>query len=51
MASLFLDLFDYLTRGIHKIKRKYGLDNKKCKECGTKYKDCVILNIQTLKMI
>ena len=30
-----------LDEGIHKIKCKYGHDNKNCETCGIKCKDCV----------
>ena len=40
MASSLANLVDKLTEIIHKIKCKYGDDNKKCQTCGTKYKDC-----------
>ena len=41
MASSLLNLVDNIAEGIHKIKGKYGHDNKKCKTSGIKYKDCV----------
>ena len=31
---------DNVADGIHKTTCKYGLDNKKCKTHGIKYKDC-----------
>ena len=40
MASSFSNLVNNLTGGIHKIKCKYGHDNKNCKTCKIKYKDC-----------
>ena len=40
MASLLSNLVNNLDEGIHKIKFKYGNDNKKCEPCGIKYKDC-----------
>ena len=40
MASSLSNLVNNLPEGIHKIKFKYGHDNKKCKMCGIKYKDC-----------
>ena len=40
MASSLLYLVNNLAEGIHKIKCKYGRDNKKCETCGTKHKDC-----------
>ena len=38
MASSLSTLVDNLAARIHKIKCKYGHDNKKCQECGIKYK-------------
>ena len=40
MASTLSNFVNSLTEGIHKIKCKYGHDNKKCKTCGIRYKDC-----------
>ena len=40
MASSISNPVDNLAEGIHKIKCKYGHDNKKCETCGIKYKDC-----------
>ena len=40
MASSLLNLVNNLTKGIHKIKCKYGHDDKKWENCGIKYKDC-----------
>ena len=40
MASSLSNLADNLAEGIHKIKCKYGQDNKKCEPCEIKYKDC-----------
>ena len=40
MASLLSNLFNKLSEGIHKIKRKYGYDNKKFEACRIKYKYC-----------
>ena len=39
MESSLSNLVNYFAEGIHKIKCKYGYDNKKCKTCGIKYKD------------
>ena len=52
MASLLLSLANNLAEGIHRIKYKYGEDNKKCehKELNTKIASG-FLNIQTLKII
>ena len=40
MTSSLSSLFDNLDEAIHKIKCKYGHDDKKCKTCGIKYKHC-----------
>ena len=40
MASSLSNLVDNLFKGIHKIKYKYGHNNKRCETCGIKYKDC-----------
>ena len=39
MANSSSNLFNNLAKEIHKIKCKYGHDNKKCGTCGIKYKD------------
>ena len=39
MASPLVDLVDNLTEGVHKIKSKYRIDDKKCEKCEIKYKD------------
>ena len=39
MRSL-VNLVDDLAGGTHKTKCKYGHNNKKCKMCRIKYKDC-----------
>ena len=41
MASSVSNLVDNFAEGIHKIKCKYGHDNKKNEVCGIKHKDCV----------
>ena len=52
MVSSLPNLANNLVEGIHKIKCKYGLDNKKCGTFGTKYKDCEwCLGYTSLKMI
>ena len=52
MASLLSVLVNNLAEGIHKIKRKYGHDNKKFETCGVKYKDCKCFRkYKTLKII
>ena len=40
MASLLSNLVDILAEIIHKIKYKFGHDNKKCETCRINYKDC-----------
>ena len=40
MASSLSNVVNNLADGTHKIKRKYGYDNKKCETGGIKYKDC-----------
>ena len=40
MASSLLNLVNFLSEGIHRIKRKYGQIDKKCETCGIKYKYC-----------
>ena len=40
MTSSFSNLVNNLSEGIHRIKLKYGHDNKKCQTCGIKYKYC-----------
>ena len=40
MASSLLNLINNLAEQIHKIKWKYGHDDKKCETCGIKYKYC-----------
>ena len=40
MASSWSDLFNNLSDGVHKIKCKYGHNDKKCETCGIKYKHC-----------
>ena len=37
MATSLSNLIDDLAEQFHKIKYKYGLDNKKCRTCGFKY--------------
>ena len=38
--SSLLNLVNNRSKGIHKIKCKYGHDDKKCEICGIKYKEC-----------
>ena len=40
MASLLSNLVNNLSGGIHKIKCKYGHDDKKCQTSGIKYEVC-----------
>ena len=40
MASLLSNLVNTLSEGIHKIKCKYGHDDKKCEICRIKNKYC-----------
>ena len=40
MASSLSNLVDNLSEGIHKIKCKYGHNDKKCETCGIIYKIC-----------
>ena len=46
MASLLSNLANNLSEGIHRIKYKYGYDDKKCEICGIKNKlkisDCFL---------
>ena len=40
MVSSLSNLVNNLPEGIHRIKCKFGLDNKKYETCGIKYKHC-----------
>ena len=40
MASSLSKLVNNLSEGIHRIKCKYGNDDRKCETCGIKYKYC-----------
>ena len=40
IASSLSNIVDNHAEKIHKIKCKYGHDNKKCETCGIKYKHC-----------
>ena len=40
MASLLSNLVNNLSEGIHRIKCKFGLDDKKYETCGIKYEYC-----------
>ena len=52
MGSSLSHLVNNPAEGIHRIKSKYGHDNKKCETCGIKYKKCKCLsNTQTLNII
>ena len=41
MPSSLSNLVSNLSEVIHKIKCKYGFNDKKCEVCGIKYKYCV----------
>ena len=40
MARSLSNLVNYLFWGVHRIKYKFGHDNKKCETCGIKYNYC-----------
>ena len=40
MPSSLSNLINNLSEGTHRVKYKYGGDDKKCKACGIKYKHC-----------
>ena len=40
MARSLSNLVNYPFGGVHRIKYKFGHDNKKCETCGIKYKYC-----------
>ena len=40
MASSLFNLVNNLSEGIHRIKCKFGLNDKKCETCGIEYKYC-----------
>ena len=40
MASSISNLVHNLSEGIHKIKCKYGHDDKRCETCGVTYAVC-----------
>ena len=40
MASLLSNLVNNLSQGIHRIKCKYGHDDKRCKTCIITYEEC-----------
>ena len=40
MVSALSNLDNNLSEGIHRIKCKYGYDDKKCQTCGIKFKHC-----------
>ena len=44
IASSLSDFVNYLSEGIHRIKCKYGHDNKRCEKCPIKntYCDCCL---------
>ena len=40
MASSLSNLVNNLSKGIHRVKCKFGHDDKKCEKFGIKYKYC-----------
>ena len=40
MASLLPVLANNLSKAIHRVKCKFGHDDKKCETCRIKYKNC-----------
>ena len=42
MASSLSNLVNNFSEEIHRIKCKYGHDDKKCETCSYKYCDCVL---------
>ena len=40
MASLLSNLVNNYSKGVHKSKYKFGNDDKKCKICKIKSKNC-----------
>ena len=40
MATSLSNLVSNLSEEVHRIKCKFGHDDKKCKSCGIKYKYC-----------
>ena len=40
MASSLSNLVNIFSEGIHRIKCKFGHDDKNCETCGIKYKYC-----------
>ena len=52
MRNSLSNLVKNLSEGIHRLKCKFGLDDKKSETCGIKYKYCdCYLNTSILKMI
>ena len=52
MASSLSNLINNLSEGIHRIKCKFGHDDKKCETFGIKYKYCdCFVNSEILKMV
>ena len=52
MASSLSNLVNFPSVGIHRIKCKYGHDDKISEACGTKYKYCdCFLEYKNFKMI
>ena len=40
MANSLSNLLNNLSEGIHRVKLKFGHDDRKCEACGIKYKYC-----------
>ena len=52
MASCLSNFINNLSEEIHRIKYKFGHDDKKCDTCWIEYKYCnFFLNTKMLKMI
>ena len=49
MESSLLKVANSPAEGIHKLKCKYRLDNKKCEICGINYKVCEDLEYTNVK--
>ena len=47
MASSLSNLVDNLSEGIHKIKCKYGHNDKKCETCRIKYMSIATVFLNT----
>ena len=40
LASSLSNFINNISEGIHRIKCKFGYDDKKCETCGIRYKYC-----------